>query len=402
MSDIVKGMGLAAGIAAASFFLGRYVARLEDKQEEEPLPLPRVSDAHSHIFNRDDIVDVRISDIHPVISPTLLAEELDSEVAQETVRVGRNAVASILNAGDDRLLVIVGPCSIHDPKAGIEYAKRLVKLAHEHSKELLVVMRVYFEKPRTTIGWKGLINDPDLNGTHNINKGIRLARGILLEINNLGLPCGAEFLDTISPQYIADLVCWGAIGARTTESQVHRELSSGLSMPVGFKNGTSGDVQVAIDAVRAALYPHSFLSVTTQGTVAIVSTDGNPDCHLILRGGAKTTNYDKDSIASATALLEKAKLEPRIIVDCSHGNSQKLHTNQPKVVADIASQLESGTSTIKGVMIESNLKEGNQPEPLKNGGKVCPLFLESKCFPLDIDVRFCRSCLLHVAAIGVW
>jgi len=321
------------------------------------------------MFQSDEVVDTRIEDMHTVISPAVLSEESTGDIAHSTVCEARKAVSEILRGSDDRLVVVIGPCSIHDPAGAMEYARKLVRLKEQHAKDLLIVMRVYFEKPRTTIGWKGLINDPDLDGSCNINKGIKLARGLLVQINELGLPCGCEFLDTITPQYIADLVAWGAIGARTTESQVHRELASGLSMPVGFKNGTSGDIQVALDAIRAAKYPHSFLSVTFQGTVAIVSTKGNEDCHLILRGGADSTNFDEPSITNAVALLDKAKVNTRVVVDCSHGNSKKLHSNQPLVAADLAHQIAQGSRAVLGVMVESYLEAGNQPEPLKNPGK---------------------------------
>eukprot|EP00802_Teleaulax_amphioxeia_P013223 Tamp_13272.p1 GENE.Tamp_13272~~Tamp_13272.p1 ORF type:complete len:415 (-),score=88.25 Tamp_13272:490-1692(-) len=331
---------------------------------------PRLSDAHDLVFDCDEVQNVNIDRIRPIISPAVLAEELPATAAvYETVREGRAAVSKLVQGQDDRLMVVVGPCSVHDPAAALDYAKRLVGLASQLSSDLKIVMRVYFEKPRTTIGWKGLINDPDLDGTHNIKKGIRLARKILLDINQLGLPCGCEFLDTISPQYLADLVTWGAIGARTTESQVHRELTSGLSMPVGFKNGTSGDCQIAADAIKAAKFSHSFLSVTSQGTVAIVNTKGNAYCHLILRGGSKGTNYDAESVAQAVGMLDKAKVNSKVVVDCSHGNSNKLHSNQPKVAADIAAQIAGGSTKIFGVMIESNIEEGNQAEPLKNPGK---------------------------------
>jgi 3-deoxy-7-phosphoheptulonate synthase len=331
---------------------------------------PRQSDAHDLVFLCDEVHNVNIDRIRPIISPAVLSDELPASAAvYETVREGRAAVRKLVHGEDDRLMVVVGPCSVHDPAAALDYARRLVKLASKLSADLKIVMRVYFEKPRTTIGWKGLINDPDLDGTHNIKKGIRLARQILLDINEQGLPCGCEFLDTISPQYLADLVTWGAIGARTTESQVHRELTSGLSMPVGFKNGTSGDCQIAADAIKASEFAHSFLSVTSQGTVAIVNTNGNAHCHLILRGGSKGTNYDGESVAAAVRMLEKAQVNAKVVVDCSHGNSNKLHTNQSKVAEDVAAQLAQGSTKIFGVMIESNIEEGNQPEPLKNPGK---------------------------------
>jgi 3-deoxy-7-phosphoheptulonate synthase len=255
---------------------------------------PRTSDVHDCFYECDDVQNVNIDRIRPIISPAVLAEECPmSPFVYLTVKEAREEVKKCLHGPDDRVMVVVGPCSIHDPIAALDYAKRLVKLKEELRDDLLILMRVYFEKPRTTIGWKGLINDPEMDGSHNIKKGIRLARQVLLQINELGLPCGCEFLDTVSPQYLADLVAWGAIGARTTESQVHRELTSGLSMPVGFKNGTSGDIQIAADAVKAAKFPHSFLSVTSQGNVAIVNTKGNQNCHLILRGGEKGTNYDR-------------------------------------------------------------------------------------------------------------
>jgi len=300
----------------------------------------RMSDVHDILFECNDVQNVNIEKIRPIISPSILEEEAPTPAAVlDTVRNGRKAVTNLVHGRDDRLMVVVGPCSIHDPVAALDYARRLAVVKDELAQDLHIVMRVYFEKPRTTIGWKGLINDPDLDGSHNIKKGIRIARQILMDINLLGLPCGCEFLDTISPQYLADLVTWGAIGARTTESQVHRELTSGLSMPVGFKNGTSGDVQIAADAIKAAKYPHSFLSVTAQGTVAIVETRGNDDCHLILRGGSKGTNYDETSVTQAVAMLDKAKVNARVVVDCSHGNSNKLHTNQPLVADNVAAQI---------------------------------------------------------------
>jgi len=260
------------------------------------------------------------------------------------------------------LLVIVGPCSIHDPMAAKEYALKLKDAIDKYSQELAIIMRVYFEKPRTTVGWKGLINDPLLNGSYQINTGLRTGRGLLRDLNSQGVPCGVEFLDTITPQYLADLVSWGAIGARTTESQVHRELASGLSMAIGFKNGTSGDVQVALEAVKAASTPHSFLGVGKYGLSSILRTAGNSSCHVVLRGG-KNPNYDAKSVADAVECSEKLGVEPRIMIDCSHGNSQKLHTNQPIVASDVAKQVAEGNDYIIGVMIESNLVEGAQKIP---------------------------------------
>jgi 3-deoxy-7-phosphoheptulonate synthase len=286
----------------------------------------------------------------------------------------RESVAAILNARDDRLVVVVGPCSIHDPVAAIDYARRLRRVADEHARDLFVVMRVYFEKPRTTVGWKGLINDPRLDGTFAINEGLRLARRLLVDLADLGLPAGCEFLDPISPQFIADTVSWGAIGARTTESQVHRELASGLSMPIGFKNGTDGDVQIAIDAVRAGAHPHRFLGVTEQGLGAIVATRGNPDCHVILRGGQSGPNYDAASVEKAATALRDAGLPPRLMIDLSHGNSSKDHRRQPAVARDVAGQVAHGDAAIFGVMMESFLVEGRQdlvsPSTLRYGQSI--------------------------------
>jgi 3-deoxy-7-phosphoheptulonate synthase len=279
--------------------------------------------------------------------------------ATRVVMAARNAIHTILNGADDRLLVIVGPCSVHDPAAAVEYAGRLAALREQLSDRLEIVMRVYFEKPRTTVGWKGLINDPDLDSSFNINKGLRLARSVLSAVNNLGLPAGTEFLDMTTPQYIADLVGWAAIGARTTESQIHRELASGLSCPVGFKNGTDGDVRIAADAVKSASHPHHFMAVTKGGRSAIAATSGNEDCHIILRGGARP-NYDAASVESASAELARGGLAPRIMIDTSHANSRKKPENQPLVAADIARQISGGDTRIMGVMIESNLVAGRQ------------------------------------------
>ncbi len=283
-----------------------------------------------------------------------------TEAATATVKHARDQAADILSGKDDRLLVVVGPCSIHDPSAAIEYAERLKNVAARHSEDLLVIMRVYFEKPRTTVGWKGLINDPQLDGSFDINTGLRIARELLITLNEQGMPAGTEFLDTISPQFYADAIAWGAIGARTTESQVHRELASGLSMPVGFKNGTAGGLQIAVDAIGAAAGAHHFLSVTKEGDAAIVHTAGNETCHIILRGGKNGTNYDAASINETTDLLEKANLPPYVMVDCSHGNSNKDFRNQPLVIEDICQQMAAGSQAITSVMIESNLIEGNQ------------------------------------------
>ena len=305
--------------------------------------------------------DLRVESIRPLLPPAILLEELPlRESAAVTVSQGRDEVARILRGDDDRLIVIVGPCSIHDPRAAIDYAQRLRRLADDLTGELRIVMRVYFEKPRTTVGWKGLINDPNLDGSFAINEGLRVGRRLLLDLAELGLPAGCEFLDPITPQFTSDLVTWGAIGARTTESQVHRELASACSMPVGFKNGTDGGVQIAIDAIRAAAHPHRFIGVTEQGLAGIVSTTGNLDCHVILRGGTTGPNYDAIHVQKTLAALRDAGLLPRLMIDASHGNSEKDHQRQPVVVRDVAGQIAQGEFGIIGMMLESFLADGRQ------------------------------------------
>ena len=304
--------------------------------------------------------DLRIREIKELAPPSHTMREFPcaAEVSA-LVFQSRQALHRILHGMDDRLVVVIGPCSIHDTSAALDYARRLKAERERFKGELEVVMRVYFEKPRTTVGWKGLINDPDLDGSFNINKGLRTARGLLLEINSLGVPAGCEFLDMITPQYIADLVAWGAIGARTTESQVHRELASGLSCPVGFKNGTDGNVRIAVDAMKAASQPHHFLSVTKGGHSAIVSTLGNEDCHVILRGG-KSPNFDAASVQAACEEMARSGLAQRVMIDASHANSSKKPENQPAVCDDVARQIEAGETRVMGVMIESNLVAGRQ------------------------------------------
>ena len=305
--------------------------------------------------------DERIEDIHPLPPPEHLIRffPIRGTVMEQLVVDTRQRIRRIMQGQDDRLLVVIGPCSIHDPAAAVEYAKRLKAERERYAGTLEIVMRVYFEKPRTTVGWKGLINDPDLDGSFDINKGLRLARNVLSAVNNLGLPAGTEFLDMTTPQYIADLMSWAAIGARTTESQIHRELASGLSCPVGFKNGTDGNVRIAADAVKSASHPHHFMAVTKLGRSAIASTAGNEDCHIILRGGSKP-NYDAASVATACNELTKSGVAPLVMVDASHANSSKKPENQPVVMADIAAQISGGESRIMGVMIESNLVAGRQ------------------------------------------
>ncbi|MDO8692496.1 MAG: 3-deoxy-7-phosphoheptulonate synthase AroG [Sheuella sp.] len=318
--------------------------------------------------------DLRIREIKELAPPSHAMREFTCTPEVSTlVHDARQAIHRVLHGMDDRLVVVIGPCSIHDTKAAIDYAKRLKAERARFKGELEIVMRVYFEKPRTTVGWKGLINDPEMDGSFNINQGLRMARGLLLEINAMGLPAGCEFLDMITPQYIADLVSWGAIGARTTESQVHRELASGLSCPVGFKNGTDGNVRIAVDAMKAASQPHHFLSVTKGGHSAIVSTAGNEDCHVILRGG-KEPNFDAKSVEAACSDMAKAGLAQRIMIDASHANSNKKPENQPAVCDDVASQIAGGETRIFGLMIESNLVAGRQDlvpgQPLVYGQSV--------------------------------
>ena len=305
--------------------------------------------------------DLRIENLRPLISPAILMEDFPlSEAGSATVAEGREAVAKILSGRDDRLLVVMGPCSIHDPAAGLEYAERLAACRSELAEDLCIVMRVYFEKPRTIVGWKGLINDPELDGSFAINHGLRTARSFLLNVLELGLPAGSEFLDPITPQFYADLVSWGAIGARTSESQVHRELASGLSMPVGFKNATDGNVQVALDGIRSSAHPHHFLSVTKQGVAAIVATRGNEDCHLILRGGSSGPNFSSQHVGEVVEKLEEAGLPGRVMIDCSHANSGKNHEVQAEVVSKVAGQISGGSHRVAGVMLESFLRDGNQ------------------------------------------
>ena len=306
--------------------------------------------------------NLRVARFEPLPAPQDLIAELPLDArSAAVVERGRDQVRAIMDGVDDRLLVIVGPCSIHDPKAGLEYARRLVSQAEKHKEDLLVVMRTYFEKPRTTVGWKGLINDPHLDGSHDIAAGLRAARGFLKQVTALGLPTATEFLEPISPQYMADLVSWGAIGARTTESQIHRQLASGLSMPIGFKNGTDGDLQVAIDACGASAAEQAFLGIDDDGRASLVATSGNPDTHVILRGGRKGPNYGADDVAAASVKLAAKGLNPRLIVDASHANSGKSHHRQAEVALEIGAQLEAGASSpIAGVMLESFLVGGAQ------------------------------------------
>jgi 3-deoxy-7-phosphoheptulonate synthase len=322
-----------------------------------------------------DMDDLRINWTEVVTSPASLLEELPlSEDAAWTVQSARKDIKSILEGEDDRLMVVVGPCSIHDPEAAREYAQRLRKVRDRLADDLLLVMRVYFEKPRTTVGWKGLLNDPYLDSSFKINDGLRIGRQLLRDLAEMGVPAGTEFLDLMTPQYYTDLVSWGAIGARTTESQVHRELASGLSCPIGFKNGTSGNLQIAIEAIVSAAHPHCFLGHTKQGQSAIFTTRGNPDCHIILRGGRGTTNYEAKDVQQVSEQMEKAGLKTRVMIDCSHANSHKDYAQQPMVCRNVATQLAGGDRRIQGIMLESHLLAGRQDihpgQPLQYGQSI--------------------------------
>ena len=329
------------------------------------MDLLKVDEIDSRTSGKKDNVNVHhnvnIQRIIPMIPPACLLEEIPiTEKAIKTVRNARFQISEILKGNDDRLLLVCGPCSIHEINSALEYAKNLYELSKKVSEDILIVMRTYFEKPRTTVGWKGLINDPYLNDTCKINHGMGMARKLLLDISDMGLPCGYECLDTITPQYIADVMSWAAIGARTTESQVHRQLSSGLSMPVGFKNGTKGSIEIAANAIISARHSHCFLGVTQQGLVAIIKTSGNKDTHIILRGGKDGPNYTEPYIKQTEEILRKSKLEPKIMVDCSHGNSGKDYRNQPKVCRNVCKQIRNGNFSLMGMMMESNINEGSQ------------------------------------------
>ncbi|KAI9296569.1 3-deoxy-7-phosphoheptulonate synthase [Neoconidiobolus thromboides FSU 785] len=312
--------------------------------------------------------DLRIQGYKPLIPPQILEMELSvPEAAHNTVKKARVDCSKVLSKEDDRIIVVVGPCSIHDPNAALQYGKKLKEIMPQFEKELVIIMRAYFEKPRTTVGWKGLINDPDMDESFNINKGLKMGRKLLIDLNEMGVPVGCELLDTITPQYLGELISWGAIGARTTESQLHRELASGVSFPVGFKNGTDGNAKIAIDAIRAAYHPHHFLGITDQGLASIVVSsvidNGNKECHIIMRGSNSGPNYESKYVKAIAEDLAKAKVAQNIMVDCSHGNSSKKHENQKIVSKDVSQQLADGDHSIMGVMIESNLREGRQDVP---------------------------------------
>jgi len=345
--------------------------------------------------------NLNVSGLTPLIAPADLKQVLPlSETNAEFVTSARGQVKDILWNKDPRMMVVVGPCSIHDPKAALEYAARLAKLNHELQDHLMLVMRVYFEKPRTTIGWKGLINDPDLNGTHLISKGLGIGRKLMLDITDMGLPVATEMLDPFTPQYFSDTISWGAIGARTTESQTHREMSSGLSFPVGFKNGTDGNLQIAIDAMGAACHPHSFLGINREGRISIVRTTGNPDVHIVLRGGNDKPNYQADDIAQTQKKLDKAGIKSTMMVDCSHANSLKDHNRQEAVMQEVMEQIAAGNANIGSLMIESYLKEGNQKmadslEDLEYG-----VSITDKCINWETTERMLRHAHVTLKSCG--
>ncbi|MBJ6751188.1 3-deoxy-7-phosphoheptulonate synthase [Geomonas anaerohicana] len=345
--------------------------------------------------------NLKVKSITPIIAPTDLRQVFPiSEQSGTCVSESRAAIAKILRGEDKRLMVVVGPCSIHDPKGALEYAEKLAALSKEVSEELLLIMRVYFEKPRTTIGWKGLINDPGMDGTHLISKGLGIARGLLCKVTEMGLPVATEMLDPITPEYLADLLSWGAIGARTTESQTHREMASGLSFPIGFKNGTDGNLQIAIDAMKAALHPHSFLGINRDGLTSILQTTGNPDVHIVLRGGNKKPNYSPEDIAKSEEMLAKAGLNPTLMVDCSHGNSEKKFERQTEVLKCVVDQIVAGNRSISGVMIESYLKEGNQPMPKNLTDLTYGVSITDSCISWETTEKALREAHQRLKACG--
>ncbi len=336
--------------------------------------------------------NLKVASITPIIAPADLRQVFPiSMESSEFVSASRSQVKNIIRNRDHRLMAVVGPCSIHDPKGALEYAVRLARLAEEIADQIFIVMRLYFEKPRTTVGWKGLINDPDMNGTHQISKGLGIARNLLCDITRMMLPIATEMLDPITPEYLADHLTFGAIGARTTESQTHREMASGLSFPIGFKNGTDGNLQVAFDAMNAALHSHSFLGVNREGRTSIVRTTGNPDVHLVLRGGSRKPNYFPEDISCAEEMLEKSGLFPTMMVDCSHGNSNKDHLQQTTVLASVIDQIIAGNRSITGVMIESNIEEGNQPIPTEVTRLKYGVSITDKCVDWPTTERMLRE-----------
>ncbi len=344
--------------------------------------------------------NLKIKSITPIIAPADLRQVFPlSDAGSEFVSASREHIKNILHGKDSRLMVVVGPCSIHDPKSAIDYAERLARLSRDVSDQLFLIMRVYFEKPRTTIGWKGLINDPDMNGTHLISKGLGIARGLLCKTTELGLPVSTEMLDPITPEYLADMLCWGAIGARTTESQTHRELASGLSFPIGFKNSTDGNLQIAIDAMISARHPHSFLGINREGLTSIIQTTGNPDVQIVLRGGKKP-NYFPEDIQKTEELMKKYDLSPSIMVDCSHANSEKNHEKQPQVLENVIGQIVAGNRSISGVMIESFIEGGNQPIPKDLSQLRYGVSITDKCIDWNTTERILREAHARLKGCG--
>ena len=345
--------------------------------------------------------NLNVRSMTPIIAPSDLKQVFPlSEQAAEFVTQSRQQVKNIIHNRDRRLMIVVGPCSIHDPQAAIDYARRLAKLNQELADQLLLVMRVYFEKPRTTIGWKGLINDPDLNGSHQISKGLGVARNLLCAVTNLSLPIACEMLDPITVQYLSDMVSWGAIGARTTESQPHREMASGLSFPIGFKNGTDGNLQIAVHAIDAATHSHNFLGIDRDGRTAIVETNGNPDGHMVLRGGGGKPNYDAESIAHAEGLMTKAGLQPSIMVDCSHANSYKDHDRQEEVLNNVIEQLAAGNASINSLMIESNIEADSQPLSDDIDALQYGMSITDKCIDWPTTERLLRQAHASLKKLG--
>jgi len=344
--------------------------------------------------------NLKIKSITPIIAPTDLRQVFPlSDAGSEFVSQSREQIKNILHSRDPRLMVVVGPCSVHDPKEALDYAERVARLSREVSDQLFLIMRLYFEKPRTTIGWKGLINDPDMNSSHLISKGLGIARGLLCKMTELGLPIATEMLDPITPEYLADMLCWGAIGARTTESQTHRELASGLSFPIGFKNSTDGNLQIAIDAMIAALHSHSFLGINREGLTSIIQTTGNPDVQIVLRGGKKP-NYFPDDILKTEELMKKNNLFPSIMVDCSHGNSEKNHEKQPLVLENVIGQIVAGNRSITGIMLESFIEGGNQPIPKDLSQLKYGVSITDKCIDWDTTERILREAHARLKACG--
>ncbi|HEX9078932.1 MAG TPA: 3-deoxy-7-phosphoheptulonate synthase [Desulfuromonadaceae bacterium] len=344
--------------------------------------------------------NLKIKSITPIIAPADLRQVFPlSDAGSEFVSTSREHIKNILHGRDPRLMVVVGPCSIHDPKSAIDYAERLALLSRDVSDQLFLIMRVYFEKPRTTVGWKGLINDPDMNGTHLISKGLGIARSLLSKTTELKLPVATEMLDPITPEYLADMLCWGAIGARTTESQTHRELASGLSFPIGFKNSTDGNLQIAIDAMISARHPHSFLGINREGLTSIIQTTGNPDVQIVLRGGKKP-NYFPEDIQKTEELMKKHDLSPSIMVDCSHANSEKNHEKQPQVLENVIGQIVAGNRTISGVMIESFIQGGNQPIPKDLSQLKYGVSITDKCIDWSTTERILREAHARLKACG--